>query len=134
MSWDAIGAIGEVLGAIAVIATLLYLGISWLCAIARNAAIDRYRQRRPETAEIDEAEVVADEAPSPEASAMLSDEVDRLSACMAELKPKHADAVKAVYLGGWTYEEAAQQLDTPLNTVKTWIRRSLISLRDCLNR
>ncbi len=108
--------------------------ISWLAAIARNTSIDRYRRRKPEAADIDEAEVIADDAPSPEASAVLSNEVDRLNGCMSQLKDRHADAVRNVYLGGWTYEEAAQKLDVPLNTVKTWIRRSLISLRECMNQ
>lgn len=108
--------------------------ISWLAAIARNTAIDRYRRRKPEASDLNEAEVIADEAPSPEANAMLSNEVDKLNGCMAELKNDHADAVRNVYLGGWTYDEAAQKLGVPLNTVKTWIRRSLISLRECMNR
>lgn len=108
--------------------------ISWLAAIARNTAIDQYRRKKPESADIGEAEVMADDAPSPEANAVLSNEMDRLESCMSELKPEHAYAVKSVYLGGWTYDEAAQKLDIPLNTVKTWIRRSLISLRECLNQ
>ncbi|MEM7214099.1 MAG: sigma-70 family RNA polymerase sigma factor [Pseudomonadota bacterium] len=108
--------------------------ISWLATIARNTAIDRYRSKKPESADISEAEVIADEAPSPEANAMLSDDVGRLNDCMGKLNEKHADALKQVYLGGWTYDEAAQKLGVPLNTVKTWIRRSLISLRECLNQ
>lgn len=108
--------------------------ISWLAAIARNTAIDRYRKKKPETAEIEEAEVIADEAPSPEANTIMSDDMQSLNACMAELDEKHASAIRNVYLGGWSYNEAAEELDVPLNTVKTWIRRGLISLRDCLNR
>ncbi len=108
--------------------------ISWLAAIARNTAIDRYRAKRPESGELEEAEFVADDNPSPEASAILSDDVDRLNVCMGELKETHAEILRQVYLSGWTYEEAATQVDVPLNTVKTWIRRSLISLRECLNR
>ena len=108
--------------------------ISWLAAIARNTAIDRYRARRPETAEIEEAEAVVDETASPEDVAALSGEVERLEACMSELDVKHAEAIRKVYLGGWTYAEAAEKLEVPLNTVKTWIRRSLMSLRDCLSR
>ena len=108
--------------------------ISWLAAIARNTAIDRYRMKRPEGADLSEAEVIADEAPSPEANVVLSDDVGRLNACMAELDEKHADALRQVYLGGFTYNEVAHKLGVPLNTAKTWIRRSLISLRECLNQ
>ena len=53
---------------------------------------------------------------------------------MAELDDRHEFAIRNVYLGGWSYNEAAEKLDVPLNTVKTWIRRGLISLRECLNR
>ncbi len=108
--------------------------ISWLAAIARNSSIDYYRRKKPEAGDISEAEMIPDEAPSPEAHALLSDDVGRLQVCMAELDERHADALKNVYLSGWTYGEAAEKLDIPLNTVKTWIRRGLVSLRDCLNR
>ena len=108
--------------------------ISWLAAIARNSAIDYYRRKKPEAGDISEAEMIADEAPSPEANALLSDDVGRLNVCLAELDERHCDALKNVYLNGWTYVEAAEKLDIPLNTVKTWIRRGLVSLRDCLNR
>lgn len=108
--------------------------ISWLAAIARNSAIDRYRKKKPDTAELVEAEVVADEAPSPESNAIMSDDMDNLDRCMGELDERHASAIRNVYLGGWSYNDAATELDIPLNTVKTWIRRGLISLRECLNR
>ncbi|MEO0327353.1 MAG: sigma-70 family RNA polymerase sigma factor [Pseudomonadota bacterium] len=108
--------------------------ISWLAAIARNTSIDKYRARKPETAGIEEAEVIADEAPSPEANVLHSDDMGRLRDCMLELDDRHALAVRQVYLNGWTYMEAADALQIPLNTAKTWIRRSLIGLRECMNR
>lgn len=108
--------------------------ISWLAAIARNASIDRYRKKKPDTAELVEAEVIADEAPSPEANTIMSDDMNNLNVCMKELDARHASAIRNVYLGGWTYNEAADELGIPLNTVKTWIRRGLTSLRECLNR
>ncbi|HKA78914.1 MAG TPA: hypothetical protein VKD43_02735 [Xanthobacteraceae bacterium] len=33
-----------------------------------------------------------------------------------------------------TYQEAAVHVGAPLGTVKSWIRRSLIRLRDCMER
>ena len=108
--------------------------MSWLCAIARNTAIDRYRRLMPEAGDLKDAELVADDLPSPEARALISDDVKRLENCLKELKEEHAAAVRSVYLGGWTYAETAEKLDIPLNTAKTWIRRSLLRLRECLNR
>ena len=108
--------------------------ITWLATIARNTSIDRYRKRRPELAELSEVEDFTEDLPSPEAVAVLSDDVRRLDNCMGELKETHADAVRQIYLGGWTYEEAAEKLGSPAGTVKTWVRRSLVSLRECMNR
>jgi len=108
--------------------------ISWLATIARNTAIDHYRKKKPDVAGIEEADIIADEKPSPEAATVLSDDMSRLSGCMKELIPTHAEAVKEIYLGGWTYQEAAQKLGTPTNTVKTWVRRALIAIRECMNR
>jgi len=106
--------------------------ISWLAAVARNAAIDRYRKRKPEGEDIEEAMGMADDAPSPEFNAVLSDEVRRLNGCMGELDERHAFAVRNIYLSGWTYEEAAGELEVPVNTTKTWVRRSLIRLKECM--
>jgi len=109
-------------------------GIAWLCAIARNQAIDHYRARKPRSDDISEREDIPDNAPSPETSALTTDNNQRLNKCLGELDEKHATAVRRTYLGGWSYQEAANELEIPLNTAKTWIRRSLLALRDCLNR
>ena len=34
----------------------------------------------------------------------------------------------AAYVEGWSYEELAWRFDVPLNTMRTWLRRALISL------
>jgi RNA polymerase sigma-70 factor (ECF subfamily) len=53
--------------------------------------------------------------------------------CMAELDPDKAGAVRRAYLEGETYQELADHYDVPLNTVRTWLRRSLLKLRECLS-
>jgi RNA polymerase sigma-70 factor (ECF subfamily) len=52
---------------------------------------------------------------------------------MAELDPDKAGAVRRAYLEGETYQELADHYDVPLNTVRTWLRRSLLKLRECLS-
>lgn len=108
--------------------------ISWLVAIARNQAIDRLRARRPQTTELDEAVELADDRPTPEARTVASDERRRLEECLAKLDPDHASAVRNAFLEGYTYEELAARMRVPLGTMKSWIRRSLLKLRDCLKR
>jgi RNA polymerase sigma-70 factor (ECF subfamily) len=110
-----------------------YSPITWLVAIARNLCIDRLRSRRPATADIDEATEIADQAATPEQSAMHLGEAGRLMKCLEKLDPERAFAVKAAYMEGHSYQDLAVRLKQPLNTVRTWLRRGLISLRECLS-
>ena len=42
--------------------------------------------------------------------------------------------MRRAYLEGETYADLAARFDVPLNTMRTWLRRSLLSLRECLTR
>jgi RNA polymerase sigma-70 factor, ECF subfamily len=108
--------------------------ISWLVAIARNHAIDRIRARRKPAAGIDAALDVADPAPGPEALVVAGSESERIHHCLDELEQDRAAAVRGAYLSGESYAELAQRHGVPLNTMRTWLRRSLIKLRECLER
>ncbi|MGX9392980.1 sigma-70 family RNA polymerase sigma factor [Nitrobacteraceae bacterium UC4446_H13] len=108
--------------------------ISWLVAIARNHAIDRIRARGQRTAAIDEASELADERPGPEAQAVADGERERLGACLGELEADRAAAVRGAYLNGDSYAELAERFSVPLNTMRTWLRRSLMKLKECLER
>lgn len=109
--------------------------MTWLITIARNLAIDRLRARKAKTgAGLEEAETLADPTPGPEALAMASSDRGRIVACMDELPADRADAVRRAYLEGETYKELADRYGQPLNTIRTWLRRSLITLRECLSQ
>jgi RNA polymerase sigma-70 factor, ECF subfamily len=110
-----------------------YSPVTWLVAIARNQAIDRLRARKPEGADLTDAEEVADVAHTPEQHALIGNETERLRLCLEKLSPGRAEAVKAAYMEGYSYQELADRLGQPLNTVRTWLRRSLISLKECLS-
>lgn len=107
--------------------------ITWLVSLARNRSIDRIRARGGRViAGVEEAEALPDGAPL--ASTLVEDEDDRrrLEGCLNQLDPKHASAVRTAFFEGVTYEALAKMLGMPLGTMKSWIRRSLISLRACL--
>lgn len=106
--------------------------MTWLIAIARNTAIDKVRARRGGHTDIEAAFDLADSGMSPEQSAINADEGNRIEDCMGRLKPERADAVRRAYVEGESYNELADRLGVPLNTVRTWLRRSLLALRDCL--
>ncbi len=106
--------------------------MTWLITIARNHAIDKVRARRPGHKDLDEAFDIQDAGMSPEQSAINTDEGNRIDSCMETLKPERAEAVRRVYVEGESYNELADRLNVPLNTVRTWLRRSLLALRECL--
>jgi len=110
-----------------------YSPISWLVAVARNHALDVLRARRPESDDIDLALGVADAGPTPEQAALQRAERSRIDDCLGQLEAARADAVRGAYLAGYSYEELATRYEVPLNTMRTWLRRSLLKLRECLS-
>jgi RNA polymerase sigma-70 factor (ECF subfamily) len=104
--------------------------------IARNKAIDRARAgagERP-TEPIDIAGDIADGGPAAAAIAEADDERRRLDVCLNELEAARQSLVRTAFFDGATYEELAARCGAPLGTVKSWIRRSLIRLKACLER
>jgi RNA polymerase sigma-70 factor (ECF subfamily) len=108
---------------------------TWLSTIARNRAIDRLRARGPlaRSQPVEDLEI-ADEAPGAEALLVASDDAARLDACLGELDARTQAAIRTAFLEGVTYEALARRMDTPLGTVKSWIRRGLARMKGCLER
>lgn len=107
---------------------------TWLAAIARNHAIDIIRARKPQASDIDEAFDIASSEPGPEAAAINASEGSRIDRCMQTLESDRADAVRKAYVEGLSYQELADFYKIPLNTMRTWLRRSLLKLRECLEQ
>ena len=109
-----------------------YSPMSWLIAIARNQAIDRLRQRRPSESDIAIDEQIADDRPHPEREVVARDEIRQLDECLDQLDADKAAAVRGAYLDGDSYQLLADRFRVPLNTMRTWLRRSLIRLKECM--
>ncbi|GAB4064802.1 sigma-70 family RNA polymerase sigma factor [Ancylobacter sonchi] len=112
--------------------------ITWLATIARNKAIDRLRALGARLADrqIDDnlSASVADGAPDALTELEHNEEHARLSRCLDALEPRSRDAIREAFFGGETYEALARRIGQPLGTLKSWIRRGLITLRECLER
>jgi RNA polymerase sigma-70 factor, ECF subfamily len=107
--------------------------ITWMVTIARNRAIDLVRKRREVSIEEEpKAMDVAADLPNPLARRELTEEVRRLMACIERLEPERQSLVLLAYRNGWSREQLAAKLGKPVNTVKTWLRRSLLEIRECL--
>ena len=109
--------------------------ITWLATIARNRSIDRLRARRPSWSDsLDSALNVVDTTPSALVQIESAECAARLNVCVGELEDPHRDAIRAAFLDGCTYETLAAKAGVPLGTMKSWIRRSLLKLRACMDR
>jgi RNA polymerase sigma-70 factor (ECF subfamily) len=53
--------------------------------------------------------------------------------CPKELKAGQAEATRLCYLQGLSYLELADRPETPLNTIRTWLRRGPVALRECID-
>lgn len=108
--------------------------MTWLITIARNTSIDRLRTRRKGHMDVDTPglELVAP-GPTPEQAVVAASEAARLSGCLDTLEEDKGAAVRGAYLDGQSYADLAQKFNVPLNTMRTWLRRGLISLRECMS-
>lgn len=107
--------------------------MTWLITVARNHAIDRLRARRGQrSADLDEVAEMPDTSMNPEEAAISASVRGRIGTCLKTLPPDRADAVCRAYLIGETYDDLARHFGVPLNTMRTWLRRSLLKLRECL--
>lgn len=109
-------------------------GMTWLIAIARNHALDRLRARKPEQSEDGEADLVADTSPRAETRLIAAGEARRVADCFKTLDQDRAMAVRGAYLDGLSYQDLADRAAVPLNTMRTWLRRSLLKLKECLDQ
>lgn len=120
--------------------------LTWLTSIARNRAIDSLRrsQARPqlqshgafEGASDAEDESVydtmADGAPGPLDLLSRAADARALSTCMERLSTAQRQSIALAFFHGLSHAEIAAQMRQPLGTVKSWVRRALLVLKDCL--
>jgi len=119
--------------------------LTWLTSIARNRAIDSLRraqaQPRLESTTRDEdddrpdaAEALADEGPGPLELLARAGDARELTQCMERLSAPQRQSVALAFFDGLSHAEVAEQLREPLGTVKSWVRRALMTLKGCLER
>lgn len=108
--------------------------VTWLATIARNRAIDRLRARRSrgETAPVEEVLDLADERPDGFALAAERQEGERIHHCLSTLEGRAQEMIRTAFFDGLSYSDLAARAGVPLGTMKSWIRRGLQRLRDCL--
>ncbi|MGK8233050.1 sigma-70 family RNA polymerase sigma factor [Roseovarius sp. MS2] len=105
-----------------------------VAARKHNTAIDRLRARRQHRDIEEYHEGIAAPGGNPEQVALARSEAGRIQRCLEELEQERRQAITGAYLDGLSYAELAARADIPLNTMRTWLRRGLAALRECMTR
>jgi RNA polymerase sigma factor (sigma-70 family) len=105
---------------------------AWMYQIAKNANVDRIRQRRGEVIEIDELTMGSREPassdPDPEASAVREQDLKRVRQAMELLPPEKREILVFCRFQGMKYEEIAEVLGCGVGTVKVRVYRAMRAL------
>ncbi|HEY1846072.1 MAG TPA: sigma-70 family RNA polymerase sigma factor [Buttiauxella sp.] len=108
--------------------------MTWLTHIVRNRCIDWLRSGAMQTSSLEEE--FTDRTPEAYARGEDAlhghDEVDKLTLCLEHLNPEQRQSVVLAYYQGMSHGEIAAWLHQPLGTVKSWVRRALDHLKDCV--
>ncbi|RZI83696.1 MAG: sigma-70 family RNA polymerase sigma factor [Rubrivivax sp.] len=119
---------------------------TWLGSVARNRAIDSLRRRQSEPNTISSSQVGSDddesdllnELPSdalgPQALLEQAGEARQIQHCLKTLSGEQKHSLALAFYQGLSHAEVAQHLGQPLGTVKSWVRRGLLTLKTCLER
>jgi RNA polymerase sigma-70 factor (ECF subfamily) len=112
--------------------------MTWMTSIVRNRCLDWLRRPRSELTFADNEDgshpldAVASEDAGPLEALSRSSDARALGGCLGGLEAKQRQAVMLAFFDGLSHSELAAQMQQPLGTVKTWVRRGLERLKGCL--
>ncbi|WP_194721990.1 sigma-70 family RNA polymerase sigma factor [Noviherbaspirillum malthae] len=113
--------------------------MTWMAAIVRNKAFDILRrvddsmQLGADSLDPEILSAVESPDPTPIEALQMSSSAKALARCLARLEATHRQAVALAFYHELSYSDVARQMNIPIGTIKTWIRRGLEQLRLCMN-
>ncbi len=116
--------------------------MTWLVNIVRNRTIDVLRSSagsgREQSLTVDdddgtEQEIeIEDESAGPLDTLVAKSQAVALRRCLERLEPGPRQSLLLAFYDGLSHAELAEKMNQPLGTIKSWVRRSLERLKDCL--
>jgi RNA polymerase sigma factor (sigma-70 family) len=111
--------------------------LGWLLTMARSKALDAWRQHAAHLVHVDShtSDEGLDQAGADDTPVDLLAAADRqhaLHTALAQVSPTARQMLNLAFFQGLTHHEISVHLHLPLGTVKTTIRRALLSLRTSL--
>ena len=106
----------------------------WIYTVVRHRALNELRsaRRSPEREDALFDELIAAHA-GWRAEEDPPVEWRALAQCLERLEEQRRQSVLLAYVDGYSHEQVAVQMGAPLGTVKSWIRRGLSALKECLS-
>lgn len=104
----------------------------WIYTVARNQALNALRKLKNQPVQVELDVELAESLTAVEAPVGDVDP-ELLSKCLSALDEPKRKAIVLAFVQGFTHEQIARNLDSPLGSVKSWIRRGLIKLKECLS-
>jgi RNA polymerase sigma-70 factor (ECF subfamily) len=104
----------------------------WIYTVVRHRALNAVRSSARIVAADEGALVALADAQAGWRAGEREIDAGALAECLGRLDDQKRTCVMLAFVDGYTHEELAQHLDAPLGTVKSWIRRALLALRECL--
>ncbi len=107
----------------------------WIYAVIRNHALNMLRDgKREDLVTSDKLEELQDREQIDQimASWQRLESGSRLHECLGALEETRRRTILMAYVGGYTHGEIAGRLRLPLGTAKSWIKRGLSALRECM--
>lgn len=105
----------------------------WIHAIVRNRALNLLRDGKREDG-VEDVETLREREQADEVMTAWHnlDRNSRLYDCLGALDETKRRGILMAYIGGYSHGEIAGRLRIPLGTTKSWIRRGLSALRECM--
>jgi RNA polymerase sigma-70 factor (ECF subfamily) len=109
----------------------------WIFSVTRHLALNFMR----DNAHVVQVSEQSESALLAEAALDVATDVDtfeyrarsgRIYGCLEQLEPARRNCILHAYVDGLSHSEISQKVGAPLGTVKAWIKRSLVALRECM--
>jgi len=109
--------------------------MTWMTSIARYHALDILRKRRIREDKETQWEGIplleaVMEQPDP---SQMAEYQDILATCFDRLTDNQRLCIVKAFLEGRTHDELSESVKSPVGTIKSWIRRGLVSLKECIS-
>lgn len=107
---------------------------TWLFGIAHHKALNELRRRQPQVVDIEEANEVASSAEGPETAVRRHSLEQTVRGALQTLSPEHREVMELTFYQGLSYQEIAEIMQCPVNTVKTRMFYAKKKLQEALEK